>query len=87
MAGMTTAALVSGNTVVLKPASPTAVIAAKFVELLEEAGVPAGVVNFLPDPEEKSATFSSPSPDPVHQLHGSPRRPAHQRARGQNGSG
>ncbi|KKC48198.1 MULTISPECIES: L-glutamate gamma-semialdehyde dehydrogenase [unclassified Paenibacillus] len=50
MAGMTTAALVSGNTVVLKPASPTAVIAAKFVELLEEAGVPAGVVNFLPGP-------------------------------------
>lgn len=48
MAGMTTAALVSGNTVVLKPASATPVIAAKFVELLEEAGVPAGVVNYLP---------------------------------------
>ena len=50
MAGMTTAALVTGNTVVLKPASPTPVIAAKFVELLEEAGVPAGVVNYLPGP-------------------------------------
>ncbi|TMV50621.1 L-glutamate gamma-semialdehyde dehydrogenase [Paenibacillus mesophilus] len=50
MAGMTTAAIVSGNTVVLKPASPTPVIAAKFVELLREAGVPAGVVNYLPGP-------------------------------------
>jgi 1-pyrroline-5-carboxylate dehydrogenase len=48
MAGMTTAAAVAGNTVVLKPASVTPVIAAKFVELLEEAGMPAGVVNFLP---------------------------------------
>ncbi|RCW49092.1 L-glutamate gamma-semialdehyde dehydrogenase [Paenibacillus prosopidis] len=48
MAGMTMAAVVAGNTVVLKPASATAVIAAKFVELLEEAGLPDGVVNFLP---------------------------------------
>lgn len=48
MAGMTMASVVAGNTVVLKPASPTAVIAAKFMELLEEAGVPDGVVNFLP---------------------------------------
>ncbi|WP_169090957.1 L-glutamate gamma-semialdehyde dehydrogenase [Paenibacillus sp. PL91] len=48
MAGMTMAAVVAGNTVVLKPASATAVIAAKFVELLEDAGLPDGVVNFLP---------------------------------------
>ncbi|GAB6256745.1 MULTISPECIES: L-glutamate gamma-semialdehyde dehydrogenase [Peribacillus] len=48
MAGMTTAALVSGNTVLLKPASTTPVIAAKFIEVLEEAGMPAGVVNFIP---------------------------------------
>ena len=38
MAGMTTAALVSGNTVLLKPASTTPVVAAKFMEVLEEAG-------------------------------------------------
>ncbi|BFH62073.1 L-glutamate gamma-semialdehyde dehydrogenase [Paenibacillus azoreducens] len=50
MAGMTTAALVTGNTVVLKPASTTPVIAAKFMALLEEVGLPAGVVNFLPGP-------------------------------------
>ena len=50
MAGMTTAAIVAGNTVVLKPASTSATIAANFVKLLEEAGFPAGVVNFLPGP-------------------------------------
>ncbi|MFZ3591177.1 L-glutamate gamma-semialdehyde dehydrogenase [Bacillus sp. DJP31] len=48
MAGMTTAAVVAGNTVLLKPASTTPVIAAKFMEVLEEAGLPAGVVNFIP---------------------------------------
>jgi 1-pyrroline-5-carboxylate dehydrogenase len=48
MAGMTSAALVTGNTVVLKPSSDSPVIAAKFMEVLEEAGVPAGVVNFVP---------------------------------------
>ncbi|MGG3926312.1 L-glutamate gamma-semialdehyde dehydrogenase [Metabacillus fastidiosus] len=48
MAGMTAAAVVSGNTVLLKPASTTPVVAAKFVEVLEEAGLPAGVVNYIP---------------------------------------
>ncbi|MFC7678994.1 L-glutamate gamma-semialdehyde dehydrogenase [Paenibacillus sp. GCM10028914] len=50
MAGMTAASIVCGNTVVLKPASTTPVIAAKFVELLEEVSLPPGVVNFLPGP-------------------------------------
>ncbi|OCS94284.1 L-glutamate gamma-semialdehyde dehydrogenase [Caryophanon latum] len=48
MGGTTTAALVTGNTVLLKPASTTPVIAYKFMEVLEEAGLPAGVVNFIP---------------------------------------
>src|SRR5918912_2333414 len=48
MAGMTLAAVVAGNTVVLKPSSDSPVIAARFVELLEEASLPPGVVNFLP---------------------------------------
>ncbi|MFN2450170.1 MAG: L-glutamate gamma-semialdehyde dehydrogenase [Candidatus Baltobacteraceae bacterium] len=48
MAGMTSAAIVTGNTVVLKPSSDSAVIAAWFVDLLHEVGVPAGVVNFIP---------------------------------------
>ena len=47
MAGMTAAAIVSGNTVVLKPSSDAPAIAYKFFELLEEAGLPAGVVNFM----------------------------------------
>jgi 1-pyrroline-5-carboxylate dehydrogenase len=48
MAGMTLASIVSGNTVILKPSSDSPTIAAKFVELLEEAGMPEGVVNFCP---------------------------------------
>jgi 1-pyrroline-5-carboxylate dehydrogenase len=48
MAGMTAAAIVSGNTVVLKPSSDAPTIAARFVEVLEEAGMPDGVVNFCP---------------------------------------
>lgn len=48
MVGMTSAAIVAGNTVLLKPASTTPVIAAKFIEVLEEAGLPSGVVNFVP---------------------------------------
>jgi 1-pyrroline-5-carboxylate dehydrogenase len=46
MAGMTAAAIATGNTVVLKPSSDAPAIAYKFFELLEEAGMPAGVVNF-----------------------------------------
>ncbi len=47
MAGMTTAAWVAGNTVVLKPSSDSATIAAEFVALLREAGLPDGVVNLI----------------------------------------
>lgn len=46
--GMTTAAIVTGNTVVLKPASTSPVIAAKMAEILEEAGLPPGVLNYCP---------------------------------------
>ncbi|MGH9947403.1 MAG: L-glutamate gamma-semialdehyde dehydrogenase [Pyrinomonadaceae bacterium] len=47
MAGMTMAAVVAGNTVVLKPSSDSPTIAAKFIEIVEEAGLPNGVVNFI----------------------------------------
>lgn len=57
MVGMTSAAVVAGNTVVLKPASPTNVIAAKFIEILEEAGLPSGVVNFVPGPGEEVGEY------------------------------
>jgi len=48
LTGMTTGAVVAGNTVILKPASATPVIGAKFMEIMEEAGMPKGVINFLP---------------------------------------
>lgn len=50
LAGMTAAAIVTGNTVVLKPSEQTPVIAAAFVQLLLEAGLPPGVVNLLTGP-------------------------------------
>src|SRR5262245_13902691 len=48
MCGMTTAALVTGNTVVMKPAESSAVIAAKLMEIFQEVGMPGGVTNYLP---------------------------------------
>jgi len=48
LTGMTTAALVTGNTVVVKPSEQTPVIAAKLFDILLEAGLPPGVANFLP---------------------------------------
>lgn len=48
MMGMSSAAIVAGNTVVLKPSSDAAVVAAWFVDLMHEAGLPPGVLNFLP---------------------------------------
>lgn len=50
MVGLVVAPVVAGNTIVLKPASTSPVIAAKFMEILETAGVPPGVVNYLPGP-------------------------------------
>jgi 1-pyrroline-5-carboxylate dehydrogenase len=47
LAGMTTGATVTGNTAVVKPASATPLIAHQFVDALEEAGLPAGVVNLV----------------------------------------
>ncbi|MCM3585414.1 L-glutamate gamma-semialdehyde dehydrogenase [Mesobacillus maritimus] len=48
MAGTTVAAIVAGNTALLKPASNTVIVAAKFVEVLQEAGLPKGVLNYIP---------------------------------------
>jgi 1-pyrroline-5-carboxylate dehydrogenase len=48
LAGMTAASFVAGNTVVLKPASASPAIAYQFFEILEEVGLPPGVVNFVP---------------------------------------
>ncbi|MCD6326734.1 L-glutamate gamma-semialdehyde dehydrogenase [bacterium] len=56
MAGMTSAAWIFGNTVVLKPSSDAPLVAAKFFELLQEIGLPPGVVNFVPG---SGATFGA----------------------------
>ncbi len=50
LTGMASAAVVTGNAVVLKPASDTPLIGWKVFQVLEEAGVPDGVLNYLPGP-------------------------------------
>jgi 1-pyrroline-5-carboxylate dehydrogenase len=62
MAGMTAAAIVCGNTVILKPSVDAPTIAAKFMGLLEEVGLPDGVVNFCPGegPEFGSEVVAHP---------------------------
>jgi len=57
LTGMASAALVTGNTVILKPAEQTSVIGAMLMEVLKEAGVPAGVVNFLPGDGETVGAY------------------------------
>jgi 1-pyrroline-5-carboxylate dehydrogenase len=47
LVGMTSAAIVAGNTVVVKPSSETPWIAWKFYEVMEKVGLPAGVFNFV----------------------------------------
>jgi RHH-type proline utilization regulon transcriptional repressor/proline dehydrogenase/delta 1-pyrroline-5-carboxylate dehydrogenase len=57
LVGMTAAAIVTGNTVILKPSSQTPVIAARFMELLQRIGLPNGVVNLLPGPGGEVGEF------------------------------
>src|SRR5260370_1175526 len=47
MVGMTSASFVAGNTVVLKPASTSPMIAWQFMRILQDVGLPVGVVNYL----------------------------------------
>lgn len=48
LVGMTVGPVAAGNTVVLKPASNTPLLGAHFMDIVAEAGVPDGVINFLP---------------------------------------
>jgi RHH-type proline utilization regulon transcriptional repressor/proline dehydrogenase/delta 1-pyrroline-5-carboxylate dehydrogenase len=63
LCGMTSAALVTGNTVVMKPAEQSAVIGAKLMEVFQEAGLPAGVLNFLPGVGEEVGPTLIQHPD------------------------
>jgi 1-pyrroline-5-carboxylate dehydrogenase len=57
MAGMTAASIVSGNTVVLKPSPDAPTIAARFVRLMEEVGLPDGVINLVQGGPEVGRTI------------------------------
>ncbi len=48
LCGMTTAALVTGNTVIMKPAEQSSIIAAKLMDVFLEVGLPPGVLHYLP---------------------------------------
>ncbi len=63
--GMTVAALAAGNCTLLKPAEPSAVIAAKLAEILVEAGMPAGVFQFIPGRGSVIGPYLTQHPD-VH---------------------
>ena len=57
LTGMTSAALVAGDPVIVKPAGATPLIAAHLVRLLEAAGAPPGTVNYLPSPGAEVGDF------------------------------
>lgn len=61
--GMTVAALVAGNTTILKPAEQTSIIAFEFANLLLEAGVPTNAFAFLPGRGEVIGRYLVQSPD------------------------
>ncbi|MGL4419840.1 MAG: L-glutamate gamma-semialdehyde dehydrogenase [Gemmataceae bacterium] len=63
LCGMAAAALVTGNTVILKPAEQTGIIGAKLHEIFVAAGAPAGVVNFLPGVGEEIGPTLTSHPD------------------------
>ncbi len=63
LTGMTAAALVTGNTVVIKPAEQSAIIGAKLMDCLMEAGLPPGVANFLPGVGEEIGPTLTQHPD------------------------
>jgi 1-pyrroline-5-carboxylate dehydrogenase len=57
LTGMTSAAIVTGNSVLLKPASDTPTIGYKLVEIFNEAGLPPGVLNFIPGSGSKIGDY------------------------------
>lgn len=63
LTGMTLAAIVTGNTVIMKPAEQSSVVAAKLMEIVRNCGIPAGVVNFLPGIGEDIGPVLTRHPD------------------------
>ena len=63
LTGMTVAAIVAGNTVVMKPAEQSSVVAAKLMEIIRNSSVPDGVVNFVPGIGEDIGPTLASHPD------------------------
>lgn len=63
LTGMTTAALATGNTVIMKPAEQSPVIAAKLMEIFADSGLPPGVANYLPGAGEVAGAHLVEHPD------------------------
>ena len=63
LTGMTVAALATGNTVVLKPAEQSSIVAAKLMEVFGAANLPPGVVNYLPGQGEIAGAGLVDHPD------------------------
>jgi RHH-type proline utilization regulon transcriptional repressor/proline dehydrogenase/delta 1-pyrroline-5-carboxylate dehydrogenase len=63
LTGMSVAALATGNTVVMKPAEQSPVIAAKLMEIFEEVGLPPGVLSYLPGQGEIAGAALVEHPD------------------------
>ncbi len=63
LAGMAAGPVAVGNTVVLKPASNTPLLGAHFMDIVAEAGLPDGVINFLPGPGSEVGDFLVDHPD------------------------
>lgn len=63
LTGMLSATIVSGNTAILKPSSLTPVIAANFMQLIMDSGLPPGVVNFLPGSGQEIGEYLALKPE------------------------
>lgn len=63
LTGMTAAAMVTGNTVIMKPAEQSSVVAAKLMEIIQDIDLPDGVVNFLPGVGEEVGPVLVESPE------------------------
>ncbi len=63
LTGMTAAALATGNTVVMKPAEQSSIVAALLMEVFREVGLPAGVLNYLPGRGEECGAALVEHPD------------------------
>lgn len=63
LVGMAAGPVAVGNTVVLKPASNTPLLGAHFMDIVAEAGLPDGVINFLPGPGSEVGDFLVDHPD------------------------